>query len=220
MAARASRSPLYPAALLLVDRYLSFPPPASSTLVAGRISLAQLVERVFDACIRLVWRLHIYPRAVSRTTASRYDCLHHRVLSLRRNWARPFSCSPILAFESPERGDQRVHDLDGTWLPHLFRGLYRMEREYRQLGASVVRFLYVYTPLTRFLSLNNSCSYSHSNRRRRRMARLHSLHHSSPLLYRHLYRYGSHSERGALLEQIGYRAKSHNINLSGRNVAR
>jgi hypothetical protein len=98
-------------------------------------------------CTRLVQSLHIYPRAVSRITASRYDCPHHRVLSIRRNWARHFSYSPILAFEGPECGDLYVHDLDGTCLPRPIRGLYRMERECHQLGTSVVRFLYVYMTL-------------------------------------------------------------------------
>jgi multidrug transporter EmrE-like cation transporter len=43
-----------------------------------------------------------------------------------------------------------------------------------------------------FLSLTDSRSYSHSNRRCCRIARLHSLHRSSPPLYRHLYRCDNH----------------------------
>ena len=46
--------------------------------------------------------------------------------------------------------------------------------------------------LARFLSLTSSCSRSHPNRRCRRMARLYSLHHPSPPLYRYLYRCGTH----------------------------
>ena len=49
-----------------------------------------------------------------------------------------------------------VHDLDGARLPRSFRGLHCMERECHQLGASVVRYLYVYAhSLVRFLSLTN-----------------------------------------------------------------
>ena len=131
---------------LLVDRYPSFPLP-SSALVPGHISITQPVHRVFGACTRLVRGLRTHPRGVSRITASRYDvCPHNRVLSIRRNRVHPLGHSPILAYEGPECGDLRVHDLDGTCLPRSIRGLYRMERKCHQLGTTVVRFLYVYTP--------------------------------------------------------------------------
>lgn len=55
-----------------------------------------------------------------------------------------------------ECGDVHVHDLDGARLPRSFRGLHCVERECHQLGASVVRYLYVYThPFARFLSPTN-----------------------------------------------------------------
>ena len=66
-------------------------------------------------------------------------------------------------------------------------------------------------PLAQASSLTNLCSYPHQNRHCCRMARLHSLHHSPPLLYRLLHRRGNHEERGALLSKIRRRARSLNI---------
>jgi hypothetical protein len=122
--------------------------PPRGPLPAFASPLTRPVERAFAACTGPAQKLHTHPRAISRIKASRYGVYpHHRVLGIRRNRVHPLGRSPILAFEGAECGDVHVHDLDGACLPRPIRGLYCMEREYHQLGTSVVRFLYAYTPL-------------------------------------------------------------------------
>jgi len=81
-----------------------------------------------------------YPpsRGVSINAAGRYDRLQHRVHSILRNRFHHFTHSPVLASGGSECGGLPVHDLDGTRLSHPLHKFYYMEREYYELGASVV----------------------------------------------------------------------------------
>jgi len=116
------------------------------------------LRRVYQTSLKTFVSFLLPPGAVVKKTqrAPQYDCLQHRVLSLLRDRVLPCGRSPVLASRGLECGDVHVHDLDGTCLSRFIRGLYCVERECNQLGASVVRYRYVYTCLHfRFLSLRH-----------------------------------------------------------------
>lgn len=64
--------------------------------------------------------------------------LQHTVLTMRRNWGNHLPRPSRLALGSGERGNVRVHDLDGTLSRQRLRGGHRLERECHQLGTSVL----------------------------------------------------------------------------------
>lgn len=119
-----------------MDRYLSFLLPFPPTPVSGRVSLAQSTDQAADTRIRTFYLTLLY--LFFQETASRDDCLQHRVHGFLRDRARHFTHSPMVASGVVEYWDMHVHDLDSTCLPRSLRGFHRVEREYHQLGTSVV----------------------------------------------------------------------------------